>query len=253
MGNKVRVATWNIGSLYDQHERNLQYVENLLTAQKIDILCMQELPKEAALLDQICAWGGFSCRVYHTTSVSHVGQGHDMGISVFSRFPLGQPDILKLTKPTVEIFYKGRQEYWHDKCFMAVPCDLPGQKMLVVTGHGFPFHRYDLENPENYHIIRPSFREMDAWFGALPEKQGMPVLCAAADFNMTDPMPFLEVSGKPYRDLFHGQVTRPFGRKTDGLLISQNVRVTELVNITPPEEQGAQIMDHHFILAELEF
>ena len=89
--------------------------------------------------------------------------------------------------------------------------------------------------------------------GSLPEKQGMPVLCAAADFNMTDPMPFLEVSGKPYRDLFHGEVTRPYGRKTDGILISDPVKVTELLNITPPEEQGQQIMDHHFILAELEF
>lgn len=252
MGKTVRVATWNIGSLYDNYERNLQYVKHILSSQQTDILCMQELPKDGSLLEKICRWGGFSDHVYHTTSVSHVGESHDMGIAVFSRFPLGQPDILQLTKPTVEIFYKGRQETWHDKYFMAISCDLDGHKTLVVTGHGFPFHRYDLEKPECYHIIRPSFLELDAWLAGLSQKHGMPVLCAPADFNMTDPVPFLPKNAPKYRDLFCNQVTRPHGRKTDAFLVSDNVSVTETVNITPPAEDEEEIMDHHFILAQLQ-
>lgn len=252
MRESVRVATWNIGSLYADYTRNLNYLQSMLQRERIDILCMQEVPHRQELLDQICSWGGFSHHVYHTTSISHVCPENTMGIAVFSCFPLGQPEVLKLTKPTVEIFYKGKQEYWHDKYFMAVACAIGDQQFLVVTGHGFPFHRYDLENPENYHIIRPSFRELDAWFAGLSKKHGSPILCAAADFNITDPIPFLDISSKEYDELFHGEVTRPFGRKTDGILVRHNTSVAEKINITPPEENGQEIMDHHFILAVLQ-
>ena len=252
MEKTLRVATWNIGSLYSDYSRNLAYIQTLLSHQQADILCMQEVPKQEALLQDICRWGGFSHRVFHTTSISHVCQGTDMGIAVFSRFPMGAPEILKLTKPAVAVSYKGRPEVWHDKYFLAVCCDLGSQQALVVTGHGFPFHRYDLENPENDHIIRPSFRELDAWFSCLPARFGMPVTCAAADFNMTDPMPFLEIGSKQYRDLFCGEVTRPFGRKTDCILVRDGTCVAEKINITPPEENGEEWMDHHFILAALQ-
>lgn len=248
----MRVATWNIGSLYTDYARNLAYIHTVLSQQQADVLCMQEFPRQEALLQDICQWGGFSHHIFHTTSISHVCRETDMGIAVFSRFPLGSPEVLKLTNPTVPISYKGRPEVWHDKYFLAVSCDLPDRQTLLVTGHGFPFHRYDLENPENYHIIRPSFRELDEWFSRLSDRYGMPVLCAAADYNITDPMPFLDISGKQYRDLFHGAVTRPFGRKTDGILVQRDAQIREKINITPPEENGQEVIDHHFIMAVLQ-
>ena len=247
----IRVATWNIGSLYKDYTENVKHLRRILTDSRIDILCMQEVPRQESLLEDICTWGGFPYHVFHTTSVSHVFQGHDMGIAVFSRFPLGTPDVLKLTKPTVAVSHNGQQETWHDKFFMVVSCALDPQPMLVVTGHGFPFHRYDLEHPEHYHLIRPSFRELDAWLAGLAEQYGSPVLCAAADFNITDPMPFMPRSARQYRDVLRGQPTRPSGRKTDAILIPGSVTPGEIINISIRSDSGAALFDHNFVSSEL--
>lgn len=251
MVRTVRVATWNIGSLYTDYERNLDYLQSVIRSVDTDILCMQETPKQPALWENICTWGGFPHRLYHTTSISHICTDNDMGISVFSRFPIEQLEIRKLTKPTVEIFYNGKQEYWHDKYFMAVKCVLGDRPVMLVTGHGFPFHRYGLENPENHHLIAPSFRELDTWLAALPETCQLPVLCAAADFNITDPLPFMPKTAAQYRDVFHGDATRPSGRKTDGILIPGGISDVKKTNIPAHTIDGQRIFDHNFIMAEL--
>lgn len=248
MSQTIRVATWNIGSLYTDYDRNLAYLQRMITEQKPDILCMQEFPRREELFQKVCAWGDFPGYLFHTTSISHICTENHMGVAVFSRFPLTQLEVFKLTKPTVEIFYKGRQEYWHDKYFMAVSCQIGERPVLMVTGHGFPFHRYDLENEASRPIIQPSFTQLDGWFCGLAERFSLPMLCAAADFNITAALPFMPQSAKKYRDVFQGDATRPFGRKTDGILIGENVRLKEKINIYPPED----VYDHHFILADLE-
>ncbi len=249
---KINVATWNIGSLYRDFDRNIRYLEEMLSRHSIDILCMQELPRIPELLENICRWGGFVSHLFQVTSESHICHESDMGIGIFSRFPLASLETVRLTKPTVPIFYKGREEFWHDKYFLAAYCDLGEKKGIVVTGHGFPFHRYELENEENYHIIEPTFRELDAWLAQLESRFEMDMFCVSADLNYPMPLQFMPDASRRFTDVFAGQATRPTGRKTDTVLIPAGVSAPEMINI-PCQEDGKIVFDHHFIMAGLQW
>ncbi|MBR4016977.1 MAG: endonuclease/exonuclease/phosphatase family protein [Oscillospiraceae bacterium] len=247
----INVATWNIGSLYQNYEKNIRYLERMISGQQIDILCMQELPRIPELLESICRWGGFGNHLFQVTSESHVCRENDMGIAIFSRFPLVALETVRLTKPTVPIFYKGREEFWHDKYFLAASCDFGEKKGIVVTGHGFPFHRYEMENEENYHIIRPPFEELDAWLGQLESRFSLDMFCVSADLNYPTPLQFMPDAARRFTDVFAGQATRPTGRKTDTVLIPEGVSAPEMINI-PCQEDGETVFDHYFIMAGLQ-
>ena len=256
MKNTLKVATWNIGSLYADYAVNWPYLQQMLRSQTVDVLCMQEVPHEEELLQAICDVGGFSYSLFQITSISHIHKGHDMGVAVFSRFPIKALQTIHLDKPTVPIAYQGKTEVWHDKYFLAFVCHLAEQKVAMVTGHGFPFHRYGLENEGNYGIIQPSFVQLDKWVEELPDDTRL--LCMAADFNLATPLRFMPYCRQHFRDVFQDEATRPSGRKTDAVLIPHGVRAVEKTNILPPWKHATAdnprgIFDHNFIAAELQW
>lgn len=249
MHTAVTVATWNIGSLYANFDSNLQYLEKLLSQQTVDILCMQEVPAQESLLHHITTTGGFQHCIFKTTSQSHICQENDMGIAVFSRYTITQLDSIKLNKPTVPISYNGKPEIWHDKYFMAVLCEKENKKLILVTGHGFPFHRYQLEQPSKYAIISPSFEHLDNWIELLHQRYPKTAFCMAADFNIKSPLFFMQQCNQQYVDIFENEGTRPSGRKTDAILLPHKTPVLHKENIKSPIENGCPQFDHNYISA----
>lgn len=268
MRKTVTFATWNIGSLYAGHPLTHTFLKELLVRESPDILCLQELPERPDLWENIAGWGGYAHRLYQVTSPSHVDKGHNMGIGVFSRYPLSLLHVLPLNIPVVPVTYQGKPEVWHPKYFLTVAWGAPvtagrfspdsgkpvlsptsigeesklrpameaiekeGRKEpaglredgspspggLLFTGHGFPFHRYGLENEAGYPIIASAFAPLDQRMEELlREAEDLPLL-AAADFNIAAPLCFLPRCGKSWIDPAAGLSTRPSGRKTDAIL-----------------------------------
>ena len=247
------VATWNIGSLYADYDTAYPLLRQVISQYRPGVLCMQEMPMQQSLIDDICKWGNYSFTVTKTTSESHINKGKDMGIAVFSQYPLGEPTLLPLEKPDREIFYKEKQEYWHDKWFLSVPLfpehGSPVSQIQVITGHGFPFHRYGLEKPEETNLIAPSLARVDRWVSeTLQQTPAIPVLIAA-DFNITDPTAYMPRCRQCMTDVFRHQFTRPFGRKTDAIFLPRNAVVTNTMNWISPQRDGSYLFDHNFIAA----
>lgn len=247
----VTISTWNIGSLYVDFNENIKHLENLMLNYGQDILCMQEFPDNTELVNKIMQWGGFKHFRFTRTSESHIQHESDMGVAVFSKGEITPLKTVCLPTPTVEISYNGRREYWHAKYFTAHMCEINGKSFLLVTGHGFPFHRYRLENPEGYPVIRPSFLALDEWLRELYGDYGNQNIYIAADFNISDPISFMPFCSTQFFDAFRGDATRPSGRKTDAIFLPNGCKLTGKSNFRMMNGDKP-IFDHNFISVKID-
>lgn len=246
----VRLATWNIGSLYVDYQKNVSYLKNAIIQHPQDILCLQELPKNDHLINDIMQWGNFPHFKFLETSESHIQKEACMGVAIFSKHSFEVLETLKLPLPTVPISFNGNPEYWHNKYFTASLCDLQEQKIVLITGHGFPFHRYNLENPAGYDVVRPPFCVLDEWIEQLCTKYEKNTVCMAADFNITSPLPFMRFCQNYFFDAFDGDRTRPAGRKTDAVILPIGSKVLKKENFCLRDDDDQAVFDHHFVSAE---
>ena len=249
----IKLATWNIGSLYVNFEGNVGYIRETVSRHPQDIFCMQEFPEQDPLAEQIMQWGQFKTMEYVTTSESHVHKGNNMGVAIFSKGPVRRVDTVQLPLPSVEVSYKGIREYWHTKYFSANLCEVEDGSLLLITGHGFPFHRYQLENPEGHVYIKPPFAVLDRWIRRLCETYADMHICMAADFNITSPLPFMPYSQAHFFDAFQGDATRPSGRKTDAIVLPAGCRLMGKENVTLRLPDGTPAFDHNFIAATFDW
>lgn len=248
----IIISTWNIGSLHEggHYARNLDYLRTVLTARPTDILCLQECPNDPDFLRQVTEWTGLTHIHYVVTSESHIDLQHDMGLCVLSRCPVTEISRIQPAKPQVEAWHKGKREYWHDKLFLALHGEIHGRELAVITGHGFPFHRYGLDDGEHDSVIAPSFGEVDHWIRELRSQHPHILFCIAADFNYGEPLRFMPYLNESFADAFHGEATRPSGRKTDAIILPADHRPGDKQNVRAPlNEKGRGYFDHNFISA----
>lgn len=274
------LATWNIGSLYANIEVTLPFMQMILEEESPDLLCLQELPDEPKLWEKIAIWGDYSHRIYQITSPSHINKAHNMGIGIFSRVPLYPIGLLHLTKPDISVVYQGKSESWHDKIFMAVTwgASADGAKTmcctsqpataslysntavnrnsvfacgLLLTGHGFPFHRYNLDNDAHQELIAEAFSPLDDWIVSFLEKPYDLPFFVAADFNIANPLKFLPRCGPSWIDLVSDNATRPSGRKTDSILVSRKSRLSPTLCIRKTVvNNSTPLFDHFYVSAK---
>ena len=252
--NNFTISTWNVGSLYANIERNIPIFKENLQKAPADFFCMQEFPDNPRDLDEVKRITGLSHHMYWVTSHSHVDTEHDMGVLLLSRYPLTFEEEIQLPKPTVEVSHDGKKEEWHDKSFFAVSFTAGEQPFLIVTGHGFPFHRYGLENEAGKSVMAPSFEALDLFFDSMKEKHPDKKLFSAADFNITSPLAFMPLTSASMVDVFHGEPTRPSGRKTDAIILPHDaVLLSKRTVISPLQSDGKGCFDHHLISASFSF
>ena len=248
----LTISTWNIGSLHDgpHYDRNLNYLRSVLTEHPTDILCLQECPHDPELLQQLKTWTGLTNALYFITSESHIDLQHDMGLLILSRLPVTDLRQVKPDKPQVEAWHKGNREYWHEKLFVAVKCAYNDNPLTVVTGHGFPFHRYGLDDGAHDDVIAPSFTRIDQWIEELRKEFPNTLFCFAADFNYGEPLRFMPRLREAFADAFDGEATRPSGRKTDAILLPREYHPESECNVVAPlDEKGRGWFDHNYISA----
>ena len=227
----IRGASFNIGSLHCDYQNNIQALTELLSERDIDILCLQEFPEDADIAKSVSELTGLGEYSFVHTSESHVNVGHAMGVALFSSVPLTPVSDVELKNPEVTPVYRGRVEAWHGKRFAAYRAVLKGQPIILVVGHGFPFHRYDLENAEGERYIIPPHRQLEEWLLDL-EKRVCPIpVCIFADMNVGEPMRYMPTLGERYRDCFDGEATRPSGRKTDAIILPRTATLCGKENV----------------------
>ena len=249
---KIKIANWNIGSLYSNLDENLPYFTKTVSEARADIFCMQEFPIRDEIKELVMRCGGFSHLIVNETSESHVCKENRMGIAIFSKFPLTQVNKIELPKPGVKAMRGEIEEKWHSKFFTINLCRSLGGELVFITGHGFPFHRYDLEKPEFHSVITESFSVLDEWVSDYIKDNENARVYLPADFNITTPLDFMPMLRTRYYDTFHGVPTRPIGRKTDSVLLPNGVKCIEKENFIIRFPNGEPVFDHNFISVTIE-
>lgn len=235
----LKLATWNIGSLYDGRDDRHGALYKTLSDYSPDIIAIEELPEEDSLIDSLKVCLKAEHHKFVRCSESHVAEGKNMGISVFSKYPIGDVRILHVDELSLTDYeYCGRVEHLHRKYFMAAEIIMPeGDRRLVVTGHGYPVHRYSI--PEE--IFAPAFLQIDNWIAELLSGYDVKKTYMMCDFNIPRPLDYMPFSASEFKDPFEHVGTRPSGRKTDSVLVHRDTIVYEVVNI------GVGF-DHNFVM-----
>jgi exodeoxyribonuclease-3 len=143
----LKIATWNINSV----RLRINLVEDLLAAEKPDVLCLQEIK---------CVNDAFPLKAIQKAGYPHVainGQKGYHGVAIASRIPF---------KSTSSREFCGKGDARH----LAVDLDLPGgmtvHNFYVPAGGDEP----DPEINEKFAHKLAFMREMADWFGGLKKK-----------------------------------------------------------------------------------
>ena len=235
----LKLATWNIGSLYDGKENRHDTLHKTLMHYSPDVTAIEELPEVDSLIESIKCSLGAEYHKFIRCSESHVAQGKNMGICIFSKYPIGRANVLHVGELSVTDYeYQGRIEHLHRKYFMAAEINMPeGETHLVVTGHGYPVHRYSI--PEA--VYAPAFTQIDGWISELLSEYDVKKTYMLCDFNIPRPLDYMPLSAEKFKDPLEHVGTRPSGRKTDSILVNRDTVVYEIVNV-------AVGFDHNFVM-----
>ena len=82
--NKLRIATWNIGSILENYIENRTIFLETIIQDKPDVLFLQECPSSPSFIEELLQIGLFKDYIYLQSSPSHVKDGWNMGIAIFS-------------------------------------------------------------------------------------------------------------------------------------------------------------------------
>lgn len=234
--NRLSVGCWNIGSMISNLDKNSKYVLDIITKYSPDIMCFQEFPDNAKTREQILMALDVKYSIFEIISESHVAPNTNMGLFVCSKYELSHHETIQLPKPQVGAFRNGKEEFWHDKSFLKTSFFFNGKNIALITGHGFPFYRYGLNEYEHSYV----YQGVDAWIDAFSEQ----VKLIAADFNSSCPIRHLPKVSHNHIDAFFNIATRPSGRKTDAIILPKWIEVTNAINISGD-------FDHNFLMIDL--
>lgn len=213
----MKIIEWNIGSLYSDYSRNIKTLEEQIGSSGAEIVCLQECVNVEEVVNRIMECGSFEDCFFSGYALSHVSVGNMMGLAVFSKSKIVPVSTLELAAPDMDVYYNGKRERFHKKAFITVKTQINDIEYLVITGHGFPFYRYGLD--DRYDLITEAYRSLNPYIGSVLDSTDKEYALFCADFNLEDITPFVPVLGQRCFDIFFGESTRPSGRKTDAVFL----------------------------------
>lgn len=247
--NTIKFATCNIGSMFNGEldAKNILFQESyktfkeLLSEQNPDVLCLQEMYNIPRLKSEICSL----CRFSDVTEIfcpdSALSDGAVMEIAVFSKLPLSFADTLEIQKPFEERIVNDRLEKVHQKFFFSTEIEISNDRVLLITGHGYPSKRYNMTDDE----CSPTYIALDNFIKKHAYNY-IDKIVVCADFNIDKPLKYMPYTSSLMVDAFVNEPTRPSGRKTDGILVPSTANIESKMNISTG-------LDHNYISADVLF
>lgn len=236
--DKIRVATWNIGSVLENYERDKKVFLQTVFRDDPDVLFLQECPSDSQLFAELLSGGRFNNYVYLETSQSHVKQGCTMGIAIFAAGELFSKQNVCLTKPQETIYFNGKQEAWHEKFFLKSSFRFLGKAFALITGHGFPFYRYGLKEEDHAFV----YHEIEQFICDTMSPQEICII--GADFNCKNAIEYMSFRDT-YIDVYAGTPTRASGRKTDSIIFEKSYLYGGVVN------DLIEHFDHNYLAVDI--
>ena len=229
---RFKICTWNIGSSY----KNNTFSDVVIELKKInpDVLCIQEMMDEEGYISTIQKKLRLNLLEYRRLSPSPYWPEKFMGIALFSNLEKRNIDFLHIPAPKLCYEYDKKMEFMHDKGFIF--CEF--KDFSLVTGHFFPFYRYNL----NDYDFKKYYDFLDNWIDEKIKCKNKIVV--AADFNSNYSRNLLSKSLSKLDCAIDG-ITRPIHRGGDCIYFSHQFQLREAQNLFRKE-------DHHVCFAVFE-
>lgn len=263
---KIKIGTWNISegieaewNLSDGIKDGDKYIETDLIKEVIkkineldlDVLCFQEFPVEIdgkeLLKEKIYNETSFKYSVMIGTAPSFLFKGGNVGVCIFSKYPIIQEKKLLFNNPNLSKISKSGKEYFtFDKGIVLARIQLPNDEMTVISGHAIafrPFGKTSDDYPESYKPLEDLICE-----NCINDNK----LIACGDFNSTHLYDLIPKISEKVNDIVEG-ITDIYERKGDEIIgvkgdyimITPNISVNKVDKIL-------NLSDHYLCVAELE-
>ena len=221
----MKIATWNIGSLYAGYQENNKELKRQVEDLNADVFCMQEFPDDPHLINEILKYGAFTDYYFYVTSPSHIGPAHDMGVILFAKGQLTHRNHIMLIPPDIDAVYNGKKEPIHSKAVLSAKCFYGQTSFTLITGHGFPLHRYGLD--ERHDLFETEFIPLEEYLSTIVHSLDTERIIVGGDFNCGNILRYSKTLRDYFYDAFFQIPTRPSGRKTDAILLQNDALVKE--------------------------
>lgn len=250
----MKIATWNMGSLYENgnYEQNVVLFQRILEKVSADIICLQECPDDEELQQKIMTWGNYSHSCLEMYADNHNCPGHKMGLAVFTKAAIEKRSsvVLHSPRPRGKNVYTHVLEDIHDKVFMTIDIADNDTPMRIVTGHGFCFHRYGWDDDRQLH--EEAYKDLDKYLRDELDGVDDRIHIVCADFNYDRIQNDVAFLMEQYEDVFDQELTRPSNRKTDGLFVKKGLQyqLAGMVRSIRNKPEGLGF-DHYLLWVEI--
>jgi exonuclease III len=230
-----RFVNWNIGTSYNSTQTNLGYITDIIRKHNPDYVSLQELLIDDSFISELSSQLRMPHFVIKSLSPSQYMPEKSMGIGLFSKTPLKLKSEVALYNPHLIFSRKGKIEATHDKGFI---CCTSEDNITIACGHGFPFHRYELNE---YSFLEKFYAPLDCWLeDNLPHTA---FSCILADLNTNIAEELLPNVFRSMHNIMSAP-TRPNGRRDDYIICPSNVVIKEMIN-------EPTLLDHNLCYAAL--
>lgn len=227
---KLKIASYNIsGGFYNDEDKTeyldkesaisvddrlLKQIIETINNEDIDVICFQEIitTERIQYIESICKSTKLKYYESYELSKNNIVKDTNCGIAVLSKYPL---EVLKkelfpnpgLTKTTSS----GKTYYLFDKGYMIVNIMIDGNKIKLLTHHGFPYGTFDSTAEENIQVFK--------FFDEVIKNNNPDII--TGDFNVEDMMSLMNNTKNSYLRTVD-KVTTVEGKKLDDILIHKD-------------------------------
>lgn len=214
----------------------LENIINYINEENIDVICFQEIitTKKIQYIQTIMDSTELKYSEEYELSPCNIVKDTDCGLAILSKYPITESIKEKFTNPRLsKTTSSGNTYYTYDKGYLTANINVDGEKIKVLTHHGFPYRRFNSTPEDNKHI----FEEFDKAICHLNPD------VITGDFNADNFMTMMYKTNLEYIRTFK-TVTTVDGKMFDDILVKKEATYTT--------KMIKSVSDHYMIIASLD-
>lgn len=252
MDNFLRVAQFNISGGFYIGDESEEYLDReaatkvddslfretveIINSEQIDVVCFQEIitNEEVAYIENIMKNTELNYKEVIELSPCNLVKDTDCGLAILSKFPITNVESGIFTNPKLsKTTSSGNTYYTYDKGFLMVEISKDGEKIKILTHHGFPYRRFNSTPEANKKV----FKEFDSIIKRLDPD------IVTGDFNAECFIDMMEHTKATYQKGFD-EPTTVDNMKFDNILARQE---NTIIN----HKTRKTLSDHFMLIAEI--
>ena len=252
MENVLRVAQFNISGGFYVGDESEEYLDReaatkvddslfretieIINSEQIDIVCFQEIitNEEVAYIENIMKNTELNYKEIIELSPCNLVKDTDCGLAILSKYPITDMEAGLFKNPKLsKTTSSGNTYYTYEKGYLMIEVVVNGEKITVLTHHGFPFRRFNSTPEANPKV----FKEFDSIIKKLEPT------VVTGDFNAERFYDMMDYTRESYQKGFD-EVTTVDNMKFDNILTLNDIKMEN-------QKTRKTLSDHFMLIADI--